>query len=196
MVNREDAAVGGGTVVIGAAAVAVAASTTETGPILAFVAALMVALITAYTTNRRQQRSLDEERDRLATQLRHERHLADLADLRAVLEESLAAANRARQAVLEGWWDSAKKEAGGRAVGELEAQLDRLHVRLGKEEAIVKAYTTMGNVTHALNRLPPPPQQPTRDEVLSMPEILTWGQAYHHYVDLAQARVGSQDKAE
>jgi hypothetical protein len=70
MVNREDVAVGGGTVVSGAAAVAVAASTSEAGPILAFVAALMVALVTTYTTNRRQQRSLDQERDRLATQLR------------------------------------------------------------------------------------------------------------------------------
>jgi hypothetical protein len=79
--------------------------------------------------------------------------------------------NRARQAALEGWWDSARKEDATGALGELEAQLDRLHVRLGKEEPIVKAYTTMGNLTHALNRLPPPAQQPTRDEVLRMPEI-------------------------
>jgi membrane protein implicated in regulation of membrane protease activity len=78
VLNREDAIVGGATVVVGGAAVAAATSTDQTGPILAFAGALIVSLIAAYTTDRRQR-----------AQHRHDRGQADLADLRATLEQAL-----------------------------------------------------------------------------------------------------------
>jgi hypothetical protein len=144
--------------------------------------------------DRRLDTQLQHDRERLATQLRHERRQADIADLRRVLEQSLNAAARARQATMEGWWDSAKKEDATRTLITMETQLDRLRARLGKEEPIVKAYETMSNVAHALSRLPSPALRLSRDQILSMPEVLQWGQAYHEYAKLAQGRVGSRDK--
>jgi hypothetical protein len=48
-------------VVVGGGAIAVATSTSETGPILAFVGALLVAVIAASTADRRQEHALEAE---------------------------------------------------------------------------------------------------------------------------------------
>ena len=134
VLSRDDVAIAGATVVVGGAAIAGATATSETGPILAFVGVLMVALITVYAANRRQQQELVAERERLDARLHHEREQADLADLRAVLGESLAAANRARQATIDALSDRTKYEDARRALTEMETSLDRVHVRLGEQE--------------------------------------------------------------
>lgn len=69
-------------------AVAGATSTDETAPILAFVAAILVALVAAYTAGHRQDRALAAERERLRLQLGHEREIADLADVRALFDNA------------------------------------------------------------------------------------------------------------
>jgi hypothetical protein len=51
-------------------------------------AALIVALITARTTNGRQERQLTAEAERQTAALAHERELADIADLRQLLDEA------------------------------------------------------------------------------------------------------------
>jgi hypothetical protein len=202
VINREHAAIAVGTIVIGGVGVGVAASTSETGPILAFIGALLVVLITAYTTDRRQERALNaeqlrldkglgEERSRLDLRLQHERSQVDLADLRIVLGDALAANNRARQAAVDGWLVTARREAAHAALQEMETNLDRMRIRLGKDDPLVNAYARMGDAVHALNRLPPPTQPLDHATVATMPEILAWGNAYHEYVDQAQARVGS-----
>ena len=77
------------------AATALALLTDETGPVLAFTAALIVAFVTALTTDRRQANALRVERERQAAQLRHAREMADLADVRALLDEAASALYRA-----------------------------------------------------------------------------------------------------
>ncbi len=51
-------------------------------------AGLIVAAITARTTNHRQERQLSAEANRQAAALVHARELADIADLRQVLDEA------------------------------------------------------------------------------------------------------------
>jgi hypothetical protein len=76
-----------------AAGSAIGASQSDsTGPVLAFVGAILVALVTWYATDRRQRTALAAERERLALQLSHQRHLHDVADLREVLSDTLSAA--------------------------------------------------------------------------------------------------------
>jgi hypothetical protein len=75
--RREWAAIAAATTVVATGAIAGATATDDTGPILAFVGALVVALITAYTTERRQRE-----------QLAHDRRLQDLADFRDLLKRT------------------------------------------------------------------------------------------------------------
>jgi hypothetical protein len=216
MLAREDGVVVAGTVAVGAAAIGVAASTNETGPILAFVAALMVVLITAYTTNRRQDRALaaeqerqdralaaeqarlnrelEEERQRLDHHLRHERFQIDLADLRTILGDGLAATDRARQAAIDGWLISdVVRQAAIPVLQEMETYMDRLRIRLGKDDPLVVAYTTMGNAVHVIQRMEHPAERPDSATLIGLPEMLAFGAAYHEYVAEAQARVGFRD---
>lgn len=92
-------------VIAGGSAVG-AAQTSKTTAVLGFVGVLLVAVITAVTTNRRQERQIAAaaeaqeravaaERERLVVQLEHDRTLADRADLRGLLDE---AAQRLRDA--------------------------------------------------------------------------------------------------
>jgi hypothetical protein len=95
-------AVGAGVVVVVAAGTVVAASpSSNAGPALTFVGAILVALITAVTTNRRQrtqleaegvrqERELTVERERLDRQLEHDRELRDLDHLRTFLDDAAA----------------------------------------------------------------------------------------------------------
>ena len=105
-------AVAAGTSLVGGAAVYGATRTDDTGPILAFAAAVLVALITAFTTNRRQQhaleaeserqrRALDAESERLRLQLAHDREMADLGDTRELLDDAAVALHDADYARYE-----------------------------------------------------------------------------------------------
>src|SRR4051794_9340282 len=85
-----------GTVVVSGIAIFGATSSDKTAPILAFAGAIIVALLTAYTTNRRQERALAAEHDRLQLQLRHDRTIADVVELRTVVDSALDAARNAR----------------------------------------------------------------------------------------------------
>lgn len=70
---------GGGLIILGLATGSVAASSqaSERGPILTFAAAVLVALITWYATDRRQERQIAAERQREAQRLRAERERLD-----------------------------------------------------------------------------------------------------------------------
>jgi hypothetical protein len=100
----ESVAVAGGTVVVVTVTVLGASATDDTGPILAFVGAVLVALIAAYTAGRRQARALAAESGRLAQQLEHDREMADLADTRARFDDAAVALHDASVALsgLEG----------------------------------------------------------------------------------------------
>lgn len=86
------------------------ASSGATGPGVAAGAAIVVALLTAWTTNRRLDRQLTEERARLVLQLEasaaqerlrldHERHLEDLRLLRDMVEQGLASLTALEEAL-------------------------------------------------------------------------------------------------
>jgi hypothetical protein len=119
---------------------------------------LAVALITAKTTNDRQQRQLSEEAKRLATTLKHERELADLDDIRKVLDEATLAlseasdaAKRSRHRVFGEIHDSTDPSTRRQTAEEIESELRqisdplspllaRLRVRLGSTDPIAHAF--------------------------------------------------------
>ena len=177
---------------VAAGAVAWADSTKETGPILAFIGVIMVAAITAWMTDRRQHRQLQDERERLKARLEHERSQADLADLRMVLADALPASNAARQAAINAYIRPELRDAANPSMQEMEMSLDRMRIRLGKEDPIVRAFEGMGNAAHALLRTTAPDPVQASAQLLSLPQITQWGKAYHEYVELAQQRVGSR----
>ena len=120
MIDRGDATVGGAVVVVGAVAVGTATQVHSSlvGPILTFVGVILVALLTAWFTKQRQRADLAAERDRqekaldaenerqrqtisadfgrLDKQLAHDRQLHDLGELRAVVDDALRDAEKAR----------------------------------------------------------------------------------------------------
>ena len=122
-------------------------------------AALGLALVTIYTTNRR----LSEERDRHIRELDHDRELADLADLRLLLDEAAIAIDRARAARdqteievhlagVQGitkqqrrkYVEDAAKEI-AQTAPPLIAMNARLRVRLGADDPITLALTDAAN---------------------------------------------------
>src|SRR5204863_5211588 len=79
-----------GATVAGTASLVVAVTTkSNTGPWLAFAGALIVAVLTAVFTQRRQAQQLAAEERRLKIQLEHERQLRDVSELREVLTEAV-----------------------------------------------------------------------------------------------------------
>jgi hypothetical protein len=112
-------------------------------------AAFAVAGITAKTTNARQKKQLDAEAARQAGELEHDRELADLADLRNLLDQAAATLDLARDALdaltvrLMEWGASLpdepkdKVEKQGRALDALNA---RLSVRLGADDPITSHF--------------------------------------------------------
>lgn len=126
---------------------------------LTLAGAIVVALITAVTTDKRLSRQINAERERqerdLAAgaerqraDLAHDRELAYLADLRNVLDEAALALNDAQDArgrvrLAEGWRDPDRAQArqetaerGRRLVG----TLARVQVRLGTEDPIATGF--------------------------------------------------------
>src|SRR4051794_27985524 len=84
-VDPADTAVAGGTVVVSVLAIVGAAQTDYVAPILTFTGAILVALITAHTANRRQQRALEAEAARHRETLEAERQrLTDQLDAEAL----------------------------------------------------------------------------------------------------------------
>jgi ABC-type nickel/cobalt efflux system permease component RcnA len=92
-------------IIIAGGAAAGATQSDETGPILAFVGALLVVVITALTTSRRLDRQLSAqsmssrellqaEGQRLQQRLDHERKLADVEHRRHLFDEAVAAFER------------------------------------------------------------------------------------------------------
>src|SRR5829696_8902888 len=73
----ETALVAVGTCVVGAGTAVGAGQTSNAGPILAFVGAITVALITWYATDKRQSKALEAERERLQDRLLDERRRHD-----------------------------------------------------------------------------------------------------------------------
>jgi hypothetical protein len=166
----ESVAVAGGTVVVVTVAVLGASTTDDTGPILAFVGAVLVALIAAFTAGRRQARALKAESGRLAQQLEHDRELADLADTRALFDEAVVALqdadevrHRATQAVFQhGQWTGERAPDAVQEVAVIATSLgpirQRLAVRFGDEHDAVRGVhavqLALREVAHLLS-LPP-----------------------------------------
>lgn len=115
-------------------------ATAEVVTAFTVVAAIVVAVITAVTTNRRQREAL-----------RHDRELADLADLRALLDEAAVAMRRSRdkfdnlvkrfEELGKDLSDVSREELAeaGRTMLALDA---RLIVRLGEEGPVTLPFET------------------------------------------------------
>jgi hypothetical protein len=135
---------------VGAGTVVGASHTDHTAAILAFVGALLVAALTAYTTDRRQDRQVAAERERLREQLRHDRVLTDRSDLRSACDEALDAVDEAQQGLMR---VVSLHPTGGETPAELEPVLsaltrmgsaqNRLVVRLGQGHPVVDGYTAL-----------------------------------------------------
>jgi hypothetical protein len=170
--------------VTGGAGAVAASAADHTAPILAFVGALIVAVITAVTTNRRQAVQLAAEQSLLDLRLSHERALADLADLRGVLESALAAAERATSQLER---VSGAPNSDQRA--ELEAGLikvsnaaNRLRLRLESGDPILVAYLTLVGRVRSMMEVCLSGRSPDTDAYLS---------AYHEFAAAAVSRTGS-----
>jgi hypothetical protein len=111
--------------------------------------ALLVAAITALTTDRRQDRQLLHEEERFRAQLAHDRISRDLEELRAVADEALAAAVELAGPVYEDFLEATAPEGAdskGLAVewwalgAAALKQHARLELRLGTEHPVTKLY--------------------------------------------------------
>lgn len=130
--------------------------------------ALIVAVTTAVTTNARQHRQLNAEFDRQAAALAHERELADIADLRALLDEAAIAfdqaavaqgtvARRARPLVRRDVPEERRRKL-TEELTEILARHEpplwnvtvRARVRLGERDELVRALTSGCNLLRQL----------------------------------------------
>ncbi|MGI9098542.1 MAG: hypothetical protein ACR2H2_08655 [Solirubrobacteraceae bacterium] len=111
-----------------------------------------MAIITWVSSDRRQERALVAERERQLAKLAHDRELADLTDLRALLDEAARVLHRGKVACpsVSRLIDTEDAEVWGEfhntfeellmARGQLEALSVRLSVRLGREHEITAAF--------------------------------------------------------
>jgi hypothetical protein len=141
----------GGLVAVAVVTVVGATQTDYVAPILAFVAALIVAILTAITTSRRQthqlaedarrqERVLDAERGRLDAQLSHDREMADVADLRNVLDDATTVLQAAYNCSARG-----NRGESQEIMRELRRQSARLSVRLGENALITNSLELAGD---------------------------------------------------
>ncbi|MFI5008994.1 MAG: hypothetical protein ACHQDY_01830 [Solirubrobacterales bacterium] len=108
-------------------------------------AAVILACITAWTTNERQKRDLMAEAERQSEALSHQREIHDIGDLRMLLDQAALALNDAGDAIEMMLEANAEHGAVGQDVRDrvakceqmLVAPLMRLHVRLGRYDPIV-----------------------------------------------------------
>jgi LPXTG-motif cell wall-anchored protein len=145
----QEAVAGGALIIIAGGTVAAATGTDQTGPILAFVGALLVAVIAALTAGRRQRRALDAESARLAQQLKHDRELSDVAHLRELLDNAAYAYESAFRALRDLGLAVDRKEFGevkatyasaDTALEEFRATTSRLRLRFVLDHPIVTGY--------------------------------------------------------
>lgn len=191
----------------------------DLAPLFAFTGAILVALLTAYWTQRRltqdltaadgrlvkqlqaeterQAQQLQHEVDRQARQHNHDRQRAEIDDLRAALGDALVAAYRAREAILDHpdrYYDTDQRDRSAEAIRETEAQLAKLQVRLGKDHPISISFATMANCAISLHRLRSEGAATTIPNFTNDPTVMMWGNAYTECVRLAQLRVGSRGR--
>jgi hypothetical protein len=150
--------------------------------------AIVVALITAFTTNRRQREALT-----------HDRELADVADLRALLDETaivLEDAVVAEPTLLD---RHQRDEWSGRIARDRE-QLWRLHarimVRLGLDHALAKKLkSAILALTRMANLIPPSTDARDSAEAERIEAIVKEGGVFvEHgdaFIEAAAARVGT-----
>lgn len=166
---RETLAIIGSTCVIGGGAIVGASSTDNTAPILAFVGALLVALLTAYSAHRlqaaslaaedkRQQRALSEESARQRQQLRHDRQLHDLRDLREVVESSLGAYDAMFEVALfvlaartaNDPEPDGTEEQWKVAMRAMDEAINKIEIRLGDQDPILVAQRQLVQASHEI----------------------------------------------
>jgi hypothetical protein len=113
--GTKNVAVGGGAVlviVVSGTSIMATQTSSNAGPILAFIGAVLVSMIAAATahyrqtaeihaTERRQQRALAAEADRLAQQLEHTRQLDEIAYLRDLVDEAARVYEAADEAIVD-----------------------------------------------------------------------------------------------
>ncbi len=117
--------------------------------LIAAVAALSGALIAAVTAGRRQRAQLQADAERQRTELRHERMLAELAELRGVLDDAARDITDAERAMLnatsawiaDGTVSDALRDALQGKVDAMWGSAQRIRIRLGSDE-IREAYWT------------------------------------------------------
>jgi len=123
--------------------------------------AVVIAVIAAWTAGRRQKRQLRAAGERQQGQLAHDRELADLDDLRGVLDDAALTLNRASRAhrlvgacVLREPMDRealSESEREIRAAREpCDALLARLWVRLGQEDPVTEAFAHATGALHEI----------------------------------------------
>lgn len=147
------------------AAFAVALASDDPTPALTLAGALVLAIIAAETADTRQQRQIEAERERHLATLTHARELADLADLRGLLDEAAAVLHRADKAAFT--LADAYATDGAEVDGERQTKLatevyalddlePRLEVRLGRSAPAARAFAESTsaaiNVVQAVRR--------------------------------------------
>ena len=204
--SGEELVVGGVACVVAAVVIFGASQTSKAVPIIAGSVAILVALFTWYATDKRQtkaiaahereqERAFRAERERLAAQLRHDRVLADVADLRAVLEEALDSVDEWR-AHAEAWGAAAAgsseerdaRRAMDRDLNAMHKVTNRLRVRLGEFDPILLAWRELavegaGDYHDAAR---------ASDEAARVVAAARMNVAYRQLVELAKERVGSR----
>lgn len=170
--------------VVGTVGAAAATATEHLAPVLTFVGALIVAVLTAVTTNRRQAIQLVAERKQLELRLAHERALADLADLRSVVEGALGAVDRATRQL-----ESADAPPDSDERAELEAGLheiagatSKLRLRLGNGDPLLSKYQELVRAVGLIMKA-----RLEGTEIASHAYVT----AYREFAAVAAARIGS-----
>jgi hypothetical protein len=137
---------------------------------------------------KRQQATLAAERERLVLQLDHDRRLADVADLRRVLEESFRTAHE-RRAILR-----SARERREQATEELltkfqEARfsIDAFRIRLHVDDPLYQVMARLDTVLADLSRA-----VTSTDEQQWNAADQTWRTTYNEAVRAAQLRVGAR----
>lgn len=163
---------------------------------LAFIGAVLVALIAAGTAQWRLRRQLSDEAKRLGSQLDHDRHMADVADLRRVLKRALDVYERRRQLVEQMHLKATGSPIRTRPMEELQQAVDAtfdvqqsttnsLRIRLGLDDplyqAVVALSSKLGDMVSAVGH----PAEYAAAEAER-------GAAYQAAVAAASARVGSR----
>lgn len=147
--------------IIAGGAAAGATQTDQTGPILAFIGALLVVVITAVTANRRQahqlaaeaerhRESLQSESDRLKQRLDHEQQLTDVEHLRELFDAAMAAFETAHVAAtnltlaLQAQGNAESRRTAWTTFTDgltnVAVELHRLELRLPPEHSVVTSY--------------------------------------------------------